>query len=122
MLRDTVSMRAPWVICASMLAFAATVAPLPGCGGYQTLLMPTRLRLSPGVTTAAPGEIIHYELKGFSLVGIEVPLPEQSVDWELEAAPLPDELDRNVRVHAHVVSGIGAVSYTHLTLPTIHSV
>lgn len=92
MLRDTVSMRAPWVICASMLAFAATVVLLPGCGGYQTLLMPTRLRLSPGVTTAAPGEIIHYELKGFSLVGIEVPLPEQSVDWELEAAPLPDDV------------------------------
>ena len=42
--------------------------------------------------TAAPGEIIHYELKGFSLVGIEVPLPEQSVDWELEAAPLPDDV------------------------------
>lgn len=92
---------------ASALLFLATVAVAlsPGCVGYDTLLVPNRIRLSPSITTAAPGEVIEYQAKGFSRVGIEVPLPEQAVDWALHAAPLPEDIPAPEGIHDEEAPG-----------------
>ncbi|MBD3176548.1 MAG: hypothetical protein GF320_15315 [Armatimonadia bacterium] len=99
-------MRTRTAFLLALLALSIGAGLLAGCGGYEAFLVPTRLRLTPGITTAAPGEIVRYELKGFSLVGIEIPLPTQSAKWNLYDEPLPSDVKPPAGTRDAAVPGV----------------
>jgi hypothetical protein len=68
----------------SLLLLLVAVA---GCGGgLELFLIPTAVRISPGLVTAAPGETVRYSVKLYSLFGTRIPSVDEVSAWTLQVA------------------------------------
>lgn len=64
-------------LCLAALLYA-------GCaGGIELFAIPRGIRISPGLTVAAPGEIVNYHLRAYSLVGTEIPIFDEVAVWSV---------------------------------------
>jgi len=60
-----------------------------GCSGYEVLLTPTKMKITPGFLITAPGEAVDYTLTLYTLIGIPVPSGDIIAGWRIYAEPLP---------------------------------
>lgn len=68
----------------SLLLLLVAVA---GCGGgLELFFIPTSIRISPGLVSAAPGETVRYSVKLYSLFGTRIPSVDEVSAWTLQAA------------------------------------
>ncbi len=69
------------------LGILVLLLALTGCGGgIELFFIPTSLRISPGLTTAAPGEVINYSMRLYSLFGTRIPSVDEACSWTIVAA------------------------------------
>jgi len=71
---------------AVLLVGLATVA---GCaGGLELLVTPTSVRVYPSLVTAAPGEVVNFSVRLYSIIGTRIPSLDEICAWTL--SPLGD--------------------------------
>lgn len=77
-----------------LLGLLLALAGAAGCaGGLELLLTPTSIRIRPGLTTAAPGEVVNYTIRMFSIFGTEIPATDEVGAWTVsQATNVPEGL------------------------------
>jgi len=80
------------VALAALAVTAGLASLLAGCSGYEVLLTPTKVKVTPGFLITSPGEAVDYTLTLYTLVGIPVPSGDITAGWNVFADPLPAEI------------------------------
>lgn len=68
---------------ATIVLLIATVAVAGCAGGLEMLVTPTSVRVYPNLATAAPGEIVRFSVRLYSIFGTRVPAVDEVCSWTL---------------------------------------